>query len=164
ELAADDGRAHAALVVRVDGIREARERRGVERAFRSRPAVVRALRDVVDLFPAVLADVAAEEASVGCEAAAEGVPQTQRPALTARTARTDERVVRRYAAALVDAEDLAVQVAEILRVGAVRAAVADRHVELAVERAEAEPAGVVIAGIVGDVVEQDDLARRVDDV
>ena len=36
------------------------------------------------------------------------------------------------------------------------AAVADRDVELAVERAEADPAGVVVAGVVVDVVEQHD--------
>ena len=155
EVAAVGGREEAAPVDRPGGDRGALPvvRVGVDRvdvtgaaagaeALVHRPAVVATPDDPVELLPGVVAHVAAEEASVALvELEPPRVAEAVRPDRAEASRLAVERVVGRHRAVLVDPQDLAVRVAQVLGVGGV-AVVADGDVELAV-RAEGEAAADV---------------------
>ena len=136
-----DGRALPGVRIGVDRVDEAGAVRRAD-AFVQRPAVVAALDDAVDLLPAEVADVAAVEPAGGAvELEAPRVAEPVRPDRAQLAGLAGERVVGGDRAVLVDPQDLAVRIAQVLGVRAV-AVVADGEVELAV-RPEANAAADV---------------------
>src|SRR5437016_6196913 len=86
-----------------------------------RPAVVRSHAAVVDFLPGTLPDVVDEHATgAALETEGEGIAQAERPDRAIVTGRGgEERIARRDRSGGVDAQDLAEQVGESLRVRAV---------------------------------------------
>lgn len=130
------------------------------------PAVVLAGLDAVHLFPKGLADVVGvEQAGGGVRCAGVGVSQAVGVDLAALAGLVDEGVVGGDRAVGIEAQDLAAKAVEVLGVAGDAAglgverlvAVAGAEVDLAVE-AELQQAADVVAGVAGDVVQQDRLA------